>query len=227
MGIFSKKNNVKPWTKFAYENILQYLQYLVEVKKVPWGRLKFYDESTFKSRSARDQDLVWNPKGTVIRTTTEYFDLRDGETYSLSLMTTLSNDTVPIVFDLVEGTNSQFSFLEMITFLIAHGHLVDGDFLVVDNCAIHAGEDTSDVLFDLLDAAGVKLVFLPKYSPELNPCELIFGILKNYLRFNRGKDKFDKEILFALSLISRYTVMSAYFDCIWIDYLKENWVVQH
>jgi len=79
-----------------------------------------------------------------------------------------------------------------------------------------------EVLFELLDSANVTLIFLPKYSPELNPCELIFGGVKNYLRFNRGKDKFDKEIIFALSLVTPFTVFNCYYDCIWIDYIKEE-----
>lgn len=30
------------------------------------------------------------------------------------------------------------------------------------------------VLLGVLEAAGVRLIFLPTYSPELNPCELCF-----------------------------------------------------
>jgi hypothetical protein len=30
-------------------------------------------------------------------------------------------------------------------------------------------------------------VFLPAYSPELNPCELVFGQVKNIIRHLRGE----------------------------------------
>lgn len=89
----------------------------------------------------------------------------------------------------------------------------------MDNCAIHGAEATLSALFSLLEAAGVQLVYLPPYSPELNPCELVFASVKNYLRFNRGKDKFDKEILYALSLQTYASVAAMYFNCVWIDFL--------
>lgn len=37
-------------------------------------------------------------------------------------------------------------------------------------------------LTDAFSTAGVRLVYLPKYCPELNPIELGFGILKGSLR---------------------------------------------
>lgn len=39
------------------------------------------------------------------------------------------------------------------------------------------------------DKVGVAMVFLPAYSPELNPCELVFAQLKSNLRkipYRRG-----------------------------------------
>ncbi len=90
----------------------------------------------------------------------------------------------------------------------------------MDNCGIHGAEATLSALFSLLEAARVHLVYLPPYSPELNPCKLVFASVKNYLRFNRGKDNFDKEIMYALSLQTHASVAMMYFDCVWIDFLK-------
>jgi len=47
---------------------------------------------------------------------------------------------------------------------------------------VHAGSATIDLVFELLAAVGVTLVFLPAYSPELNPCELIFAFIKQHVR---------------------------------------------
>ena len=44
---------------------------------------------------------------------------------------------------------------------------------------------TFEILDDLLTASNVKLVYLPAYSPELNPCELIFAQVKRNLREHR------------------------------------------
>ena len=148
-------------------------------------------------------------------------------------MTTLSsNSAVPFVVDMVADTNDQYDFLAVIINFIEAGHLVgisffisyvltyvEGDYLIMDNCRIHGAQDTLTTLFNLLEAAGVHLVYLPPYSPELNPCELVFASVKNYLRFNRGKDNFDKEIMFALSHQSHASVAAMYMDCIWLDFL--------
>ena len=90
----------------------------------------------------------------------------------MTLMTTLSGDR-PILFDLREQSNTQFDFLNFLCFLIEEGHLMEGDWLVCDNGIVHVGSDTLDVVFDLLEASSIHLLFLPTYSPELNPCELV------------------------------------------------------
>ncbi len=51
---------------------------------------------------------------------------------------------------------------------------------------------------------------LPKYSPELNPCELLFGRVKNHLRNNRDDERFWIEIMKALTIIEFNDVIKAY-----------------
>lgn len=96
-------------------------------------------------------------------------------------MTTLSGRQ-PIVFDIREESNSQYDFLNFLCFLIEGEHLVSGDYLVCDNATVHVGSDTVDDVFNLLGAYGIHLLFLPTYSPELNPCELVFSFIKGKLR---------------------------------------------
>lgn len=47
------------------------------------------------------------------------------------------------------------------------GVLQGGDVIVMDNCSIHHSEEIVPVLDTLLDAVGVRLYFLPTYSPEV------------------------------------------------------------
>ena len=46
--------------------------------------------------------------------------------------------------------------------------------LVLDNAKIHHDQE----LLDYLDAFGVKVEFLPPYSPDLNPIESAFSTIK-------------------------------------------------
>jgi len=50
--------------------------------------------------------------------------------------------------------------------------------IVMDNASFHR----KSRLFPLAEEAGVRLVFLPPYSPELNPIENFWAWLKGYLR---------------------------------------------
>ena len=50
--------------------------------------------------------------------------------------------------------------------------------LVMDNAKIHHSPE----MLEMCAAAGVQVEFLPPYSPDLNPIETSFALLKAYLR---------------------------------------------
>jgi transposase len=50
--------------------------------------------------------------------------------------------------------------------------------VIMDNLGSHKGEAVRQAI----RSAGAKLVFLPKYSPDLNPIEQVFAKLKHLLR---------------------------------------------
>ena len=53
-----------------------------------------------------------------------------------------------------------------------------GDVVIMDNLGSHKGQPVRR----LIRAAGAKLFFLPRYSPDLNPIEQVFSKLKTLLR---------------------------------------------
>jgi transposase len=53
-----------------------------------------------------------------------------------------------------------------------------GDIVIFDNLGSHKGKAVRRAI----RAAGAKLFFLPKYSPDLNPIEMFFAKLKHWLR---------------------------------------------
>ena len=57
----------------------------------------------------------------------------------------------------------------------------------MDNVNFHC----SDAIRDAIEAAGCTLVFLPPYSPELNPIENMWSKVKAYLISKMPKTLFD------------------------------------
>lgn len=53
-----------------------------------------------------------------------------------------------------------------------------GDVVVLDNLSSHKGVRARAAI----EAAGAELIFLPPYSPDLNPIEMIFAKIKQLLR---------------------------------------------
>jgi transposase len=56
--------------------------------------------------------------------------------------------------------------------------LAPGDIVIMDNLGSHKGRRIRPILRD----AGARLLFLPPYSPDLNPIEQVFSKLKTLLR---------------------------------------------
>ena len=55
--------------------------------------------------------------------------------------------------------------------------------LILDNASHHS----KDRLYDIADDYGVRIIFLPKYSPDLNPIEKYWANIKNWLRLHMRK----------------------------------------
>jgi hypothetical protein len=100
---------------------------------------------------------------------------------SVTIMTSL-NESWPLLLDYREQSNTQWDFLNFVLAAAEMDFLCEGDCLIVDNAAVHGGLATFDLLIETLSVIGAQLVFLPAYSPELNPCELVFSLLKQEIR---------------------------------------------
>jgi transposase len=82
--------------------------------------------------------------------------------------------TAPCVIDgPINGTSFR-AYVEQ--FLVPT--LSRGDVVILDNLGSHKGQPVRR----LIRAAGAKLFFLPRYSPDLNPIEQVFSKLKTLLR---------------------------------------------
>jgi transposase len=83
---------------------------------------------------------------------------------------------------------------------ILYPALKPGDVVVMDNLSSHKVEGVRE----LIESAGAEVLYLPPYSPDLNPIEKAWAKLKQLLRSAkaRTKEALDQAIAEALKLIS-------------------------
>jgi len=63
--------------------------------------------------------------------------------------------------------------------------LADGDIVVIDNLPAHKVDGVQAAI----EARGAKLLYLPPYSPDLNPIEMAFAKIKTLLRKAAARTK--------------------------------------
>ena len=99
-----------------------------------------------------------------------------GHWKTLTLVAALRHDGIiaPCVFD---GPINGRSFLAYVRDILVAA-LRPGDIVVLDNLGSHKGSEVRQAI----RAAGARLVFLPPYSPDLNPIEQVFAKIKTLLR---------------------------------------------
>lgn len=56
--------------------------------------------------------------------------------------------------------------------------LKPGQVLIIDNASFHKSEEIKK----LVESAGCSVIFLPPYSPDLNPIEHYWSSIKNNIR---------------------------------------------
>lgn len=86
--------------------------------------------------------------------------------------------------------------------------------MIADNAPIHRSVLCRNVLSALCDVVHFRVIFLPFYSPEYNPCELLFGWVKTYIRNNRRAVPLLNEIVRAFASIPYSTMLAFYDECI-------------
>jgi len=113
----------------------------------------------------------WAPRGERL-----VAKIPHGHWATTTFVAALRNDRIeaPCLFD---GPINGERFLAYVEQLLVPT-LKPGDIVVLDNLGSHKGKAVRKAI----RAAGARMIFLPKYSPDLNPIEPVFAKLKELLR---------------------------------------------
>ena len=137
--------------------------------RVDPSRLVFIDETWTKTNMTRRYG--WAPRGRRLIDKVPH-----GHWKTQTFLAALRCDRVeaPCLFDGPINGERFRAYVEQ--FLVPA--LKPDDIVVADNLGSHKGKAVRQAI----KSAGARLLFLPKYSPDLNPIEQVFAKLKTLLR---------------------------------------------
>jgi len=195
--------------KYTEENVKRYKDYAEWIVNQDLSKVKYMDEVHFVSKNV-SKNKVLSPIGQKkILMRQEHF----AETYSATCICSLSEED-PTYINLREDSNTGMDFARFLLKSISDGYIKEGDILIMDNASIHGSLDNIDILYIYLLYLGITIIYLPTYSPEFNPCELIFSQVKHYLRNHRdGSIPLSIDIIVGFALISKENVLNYYNKC--------------
>ena len=113
----------------------------------------------------------WAPRGQRLPVKAPF-----GHWNTMTFLAALRRDRVEAPW-LIDGPINGERFLIYIEQVLVPS-LAPGDVVIMDNLASHKAKAVRSAI----RRVGAKLLFLPKYSPDMNPIEQLFAKLKHLLR---------------------------------------------
>jgi len=144
-------------------------QWTAYQNRIELGRLVFLDETWTKTNMAPLRG--WAPRGSRLRAKVPY-----GRWKTMTFLAALRHDRIDAPW-LLDGPINGEKFQLYVEKLLVPT-LRPGDIVIMDNLGSHKGAAVRAAI----EAVGAHLLYLPPYSPDLNPIEQVFAKLKALLR---------------------------------------------
>ena len=160
---------VKKTTLFEERNEEQRQVFVEEIKDIPEESIVYVDESCFNEHLYREHcyalpgvKVIANIPGKKLQKTNIIAGYVNGST----------------IAELIYYQNTNTSFIEFWVEQFLVKALKPGQIVIWDNASFHKSVKVKE----MIERAGCKLMFLPPYSPDLNPIEKFWANLKRYIR---------------------------------------------
>lgn len=181
---------------------LRRADYQLEITAEIIGRLKFLDEAGSNLAMTRLYGRAAPGERVVDNAPQNY-----GE--NITMLATLSLDgiTAPMTG---AGAVDGVVFRTYVEKVLAPT-LSAGDIVIMDNLGAHKVSGVRE----LIEARGARVIYLPPYSPDLNPIEKCWSKIKTYLRAAkaRTREALEKALKEALQLVSAKDAIGWFASC--------------
>ena len=166
-------------------------EFAEKIKDVPPQKIIYADESGIEHQCCREYG--WSLRGEAI-----FGETSGGRPERTTLIAGLRAGQVVAPAALGGYTDGE-TFRHWVECCLAP-EISPGDLVVIDNASIHKSRRVRE----LIEAAGGTLLFLPTYSPDMNPIEPYWSFVKGKVKMNVHRYKrFSSVLSFAFSLSYR------------------------
>lgn len=144
-------------------------KYQEVIKDIPPESLVYIDESGIELTICKDRGWGQKSEKLVSKKSGKYYERTNiigGYVNKKSI--------APMIFSGSCNTKLFEAWVEK--FLL--NELKPGQFVVMDNASFHKSQKTRE----LIESVGCKLIFLPPYSPDLNPIEKFWANMKRWIK---------------------------------------------
>lgn len=143
--------------------------YLKKLEEINFESCVYIDESGMDGNQAKER--AWGKKGEILKAQ------KSGKYYlrtNIVAGLTGNKSIAPFVFHGACNTELFNDWVEQ--FLIKE--LKPGQTVILDNASFHKSLKTKE----LIESVGCRLLFLPPYSPDLNPIEKFWANMKRWVK---------------------------------------------
>ena len=178
------------------------VDYQLEITAEMVERLKFLDEAGSNLAMTRLYGRA-APGERVVDSAPQNY----GENITMLATLSLSGISAPMT---VSGAVDGVVFRTYVEVVLAPT-LAEGDVVIMDNLGAHKVAGVRE----LIEARGARVIYLPPYSPDLNPIEKCWSKIKTYLRAAkaRTREALEKALKEALLTISEKDAIGWFASC--------------
>lgn len=152
---------------------------------------------------------------------------KKGSNYTLILCIQNVNGKGAIHWELIEGGMKTEHFHNFLTNLKLPTN--EKYYLIMDNLPVHRAKHSCIKLGlapigELLVSKNIEAIFLPPYTPQLNPVELCFNFIKNYVRKNKPRTYEELKLVIdkTISMLNEKDLTGYFRHCSEYDWASES-----